>query len=152
MKKQLFGLTVFLGLTALTVSGQTEKGKPQKTVFIGTWYYNGIGSISDSAHLALTTLAKFKNLPIKNSDTLQFIDTTTLLVNHINKYNYKIEYKWSDYEVNGNQYWETFLIINDNKYFVHFTLDYIEMQNEIDNHRWYGRFEKAGKSKKKKAH
>jgi hypothetical protein len=147
--KQIFVLIVFL-IPAIFVGQVHSKDRPPKpkTILKGIWYYNGVGGLSDSSSLDSTIRIYYTKLPVKSHDTIAFIDSTTLTVNSRCKYNYKIEYKWSDAGINDNSFWQMYLIINDNEYFVHFAYDYIELQNWINHHRWYGRYSEVLTPKK----
>lgn len=139
--KQIFFLTLFfIPVVAFgQIYSQYKPPKPKATLK-GVWYYTGVGGLSDSSHLDSTTRIHYTKLPIKSYDTIAFVDSTALIVNNHYKYNYRIEYKWSDVGINNNSFWEMYLLINGDEYFVHFSHNYIELQNRLNNHRWYGRF------------
>ena len=151
LTKQLFILIVFLSLTALTAYGQTDPDKPPKPKvnLIGVWFYNGVGGITDSSNFDSTEWMNYKSLPIKSNDTIEFVDSISLIVNHKHKYNYKFNFKWTDVELNDHKFWQAYIIIDKYEYFIHFRLNEIEMQNRIGNHRWYGRFKETNKKNKK---
>jgi hypothetical protein len=53
-------------------------------------------------------------------------------------------------ELNDNKFWQVYIIVDSNEYFVHFAYNGIEMQTKIGDHRWYGRFEEVSGLEKKK--
>jgi hypothetical protein len=137
---------------SMVARGQTDQSKPAKPKvhFKGTWYYNGVGMLYNKEHLDSVSWITYNHLPINSDDTITFLDSTTLLINHSKKYNNRLDYKWSIVERNDSKYWETYIIVDGYEYFIHIAITHIEMQYQMDNIRWYGRFEEIDNSRKKK--
>lgn len=150
-RRGILFLIAILLLRFTVAIGQTEQEKPPKPNFKGTWAYNGVGMLYNNEHLdSVSLMAGYNHLPIKSEDTITFIDSNTLIINHYKKYNYGLDYKWSYIEINDSKYWQIFMIVDGYEYFVHLAFTHMEMQYHKGNIRWYGRFEEIDKSKKKK--